>query len=170
METHYIYLAGNHKDNGDWRIEFNSYNRKLNQNSSMTLIGIDPFHRQIEENDHLTIVSRDIAILSDVRLSYVVLMSDQGNGMFSTGTSCEMILARSLGKPIVVITSCTDNWIHPFTLHFASHIVSSISEATQLIRTDLSEGKTYGNLTDDLASLSNYKFNAPDIDPFWVSK
>ena len=166
MVTCFVYLAGNHQGNGDWRLEFNQYNRELNKKSEITLIGIDPFKRHVNENDSLTIVRRDVAILSDKRLSHVILMSDQGRGMFSTGTACEMILARSMGKPVIVITSGIDKWVHPFTLHFASHIVETITEATLFIREDLAGGKNHGKLSDDLALLSGYDFSSPDIDPF----
>jgi len=166
MAIYFVYLAGNHKDSSDWRQEFNQYNSGLNIKSEITLIGIDPFKRHIDENESLTIVRRDVAILSDKRLSHVILMSDQGCGMLSTGTACEMILARAMGKPVIVITSGTDKWIHPFTLHFASHIVETITEATLFIRADLAGDKNHGHLTDDLASLSGYDFSSPDIDPF----
>lgn len=167
----FIYLGGNHQDSTPWRKEFadiiNNRARKFTHN----IFCIDPFHRQIDENDASEIVSRDIKILMDSRLKYVLLKSTDSNGSLSTGTASEMIIARSLGKPVVIlVTPPKQNeelWTHPFVKQFANHVATDMQGAADWILHDLHSNIIHENLQDTIEKLTKYyTFPADTYHPF----
>lgn len=136
-----VYLGGSHEDSGEWRIEFNNLVTSMTVASNTKLYGIDPFERDIDENDNSAIIQHDIALLSDAGLRYVVLQSTDHMGNLSTGTACEMMLAFSWDIPVIIFIEPAPQgepvWIHPFSEHFSSFITGNMHDAIQWIIQDL---------------------------------
>ena len=167
----HIYLGGSHKDSSSWRSDFEKKINDTTQNSLYKIVCINPFYRDIDENNSDEIVSRDIAILSDSRLNYVLLKSVDCYGSLSTGTASEMIIARSLGKPVIVlfepIKDGAKEWVHPFSAKFSTFFTRDIDEAIQWICNDIQSGIDHGNLQKTIASLTKgYKFPLDEYHPF----
>jgi hypothetical protein len=168
---YHIYLAGNHKDSSSWRDDFQSKINTVTRISPYEIFCIDPFYRNIDEKNSDEIVSRDIAIISDHRLNYVLLKSLDSFGSLSTGTASEMIIARSLGKPVIVLLeplkNGEDEWIHPFIEKFAVYITRNTDDAIKWIDKDIQNGTCHGTLQDIIVSLTeDYIFPLDKYHPF----
>jgi hypothetical protein len=136
-ETVKVYLGGSHLDTTGWRHEFQLVARELARHTGVQMHGIDPFDREIDENDNHAIIRHDLALLRDDRLQFVVLKSLDHKGNLSTGTACEMMLAHSMDKPVIVLVDRPPQgeqpWLHPFIEHFASHITDNVSDVVSWI-------------------------------------
>lgn len=169
--TNFIYLGGNHNDTSSWRKDFQVKINSITQNSPHRVFCVDPFYRDIDESNSDEIVARDIAILSDSRLNYVLLKSLDSFGSLSTGTASEMIIARSLGKPVVVLIEPTqedkDEWTHPFIEKFATYITRDMDDAVKWIHEDIQTVSDHGELQDTITTLTDgYNFPLDKYHPF----
>lgn len=169
--TYFVYLGGSHQGDQSWRNDFEQNINLLTQKELFSIVGINPFQRSIDESDSQLIVGRDLTILSDERLRYIILKSSLENGFLSTGTACEMIIARSLGKPVIVltdkVTKSGTTFVHPFTSHFASYVTNSIIDIVKYLIADIHSPKDHGILEEDIANgMQNFKYIEPDSDPF----
>lgn len=162
----YVYLGGSHKDTSNWRVEFQHEVDRLTNKIENKIVCVDPFKRDIDEKSQHTIVSRDLTILSDERLTHIVLMSDVGGGVLSTGASCELILSRHLEKPVVVVSLSGNDWIHPFVLYFANYVTSNIKDAAQWIVEDKQSEREHTCLDDACKAIATFRFDMPDESPF----
>ena len=165
-DPYYIYLGGSHCDRRSWRKDFQVVSRQLHAEEGLFLQGIDPFARSINEEDPSTIVSRDVTLLSDPKVSHVVLMSDKPGGLLTTGTACELILARSFGKPVIVITQDNKGWIHPFVRHYSSYIAEDVYQGIRWLINDIQTNGRHGDLAGDNLVVSGYSFLFPDSVPW----
>lgn len=113
------------------------------------MIGVSPFERDIDEENNKAIVAHDLGILLGNNLKYVLLKSVDDSGNLSTGTACEMMVAQTLGKPVVVLVeeghADKKRRIHPFTEHYASYVADNIRDAVRWIADDV---RTNGGLAD----------------------
>lgn len=179
-KQYFAYLGGFHKDNGDWRSQFNSIARKLAEELDFQIFGIDPFFRRIDETNHAAIVGRDFSIISDKRLNYVVLRAAEIGAVLSMGTTCEKMFAFFMDKPVVIIgkPECDKSypssgaffpkWYHPFAQFIADSIVPNIEEAVQWIISDIINPQKRDGYQEKMRKLcSQYRFGqCTDFDPF----
>lgn len=131
-----VYLGGYHLDNTGWREEFHRL-AAVEQTGRVSIRGVDPFKRQIDELDNRAIIKHDLKILSDEELRFLVLKSLDHKGNLSTGTACEMMLAYFMNKRVVVLVEQTPEseqpWIHPFVERYADYITDSLVDVVQWI-------------------------------------
>ncbi|WP_143170850.1 hypothetical protein [Desulfopila aestuarii] len=159
LQAVYIYLGGNHKDQSSWREDFDKQLGVANISSTIPpLISINPFKRSINEKSADDIVARDMAILKDNRLKYVVLNSIDSFGSHSTGTASEMIIANYLKKPVItVINNSEENkagWIHPFTQKFSSFIAHNLYDAVAWIVMDMKLNTEHRSLMEKISDFA----------------
>jgi len=173
-DKYFVYLGGSHRAEGGWRDDFTAIVREQLAGENFTLVGINPFSRNIDETNSYIIVNRDMTILCDERLRYVVLKSVDSSGSLTTGTACEMILARSLNKPVIVLTEKYSDehnpWVHPFTKHFATYVATNMEDAISYIKICIIEDRSVNSLTEDILAVNKYSFDSPDINPFDATK
>ena len=135
--TAQVYLGGSHLDATGWRHEFQRIAREVARHTGVRVQGVDPFDRKIDESDNKAIIRHDLALLHDDGLQFVLLKSLDHKGNLSTGTACEMMLAHSMAKPVVVLIDKTPPdeqlWTHPFIEHFADHITDNVRNAVSWI-------------------------------------
>ena len=180
MNTFYVYLGGSHKDNSNWMRDFEKASINLQAKyNGISIKGVNPFDRNIDETDNKAIVKRDLKILQDSRLTHVILKSQSQGAMLSTGTASECIIASYLAKPIIVIGepevnklhtrngTVSSSWYHPFVEYFANVIVKDINEAIEWICLDIISPNKRTNLQYHLQEISaNFQFNDDDNNPF----
>ena len=180
MNRFYVYLGGSHQDNSNWMLEFEKTSAELQSKyNGISIKGINPFDRNIDETDNQSIVKRDIKILQDRRLTHVILKSHSPGAILSTGTASECMIANYLAKPIIVIGEPAINkehtrngvislkWFHPFVEYFADVIVEDINGAIEWICNDIISPKKTTGLESHINDISsNYYFSVDDINPF----
>lgn len=182
-KQYFTYLGGHHKQNGDWREEFNEIAQNLTSGLKFGIWGIDPFKRNIDEADCEQIVGRDFSIIIDSRLNYVVLRAMQAGSILSTGATCEKMLGFYLSKPVIIISEPEydktypssdahfEKWHHPFVEVIANIIVPNIEGAVKWIISDIIKPTPRINWREKIGVLSRqYRFGqGDDIDPFEIS-
>ena len=178
---YFVYLGGHHKNNGDWREEFNSVAMEMTRGLDIAVIGINPFDRKIDETNHEGIVGRDFSIIADPRLTHIVLKSADLGTVLSYGAACEKMFACFLNKPVILIGNpecnkvyssgaCFSEWQHPFGHVLADATVASVKDAVFWIVSGIIQPKpkkSWGERIKQLCEKHRFGQNG-DIDPFDV--
>lgn len=176
-KKYYIYLGGNHLDSTPWRDEFNLKAKEFTAEENFEIIGIDPMKRNIDETTE-NIVSRDTLIITDPRVSHIVLMSMASGALLGAGMAYENMIAIHFGKPVIVIGEPKknkiyprsgkkfENWYHPFVEYFSTAIVPDISSALEWIINDIRCPNKKINLEEKLRTSAGFNFSNDDIIPF----
>lgn len=144
-----IYLAGSFTDESNWR---ESISRKLEEKFGENVIAIDPFKREVDENNPRVKIGHDLYCVKNCDCVFVNAI----NSKVTMGTAQEIILAKYWGKFVIIVaddkagitfkkrTSKTGvemkNYIHPFADNFCDYITNNYNSALEAIK-DLLEGK-----------------------------
>jgi len=118
----------------DWRARYSQIIKTIFTDAEF----IDPYNRDVDENDFLYIVGNDSKHIKDAEFTIV-----NAENKLGAGTAMELVIAKYLKKPIITVLpknshhrrsnvvfhgkNITD-WIHPFIHTFSDFIIEDIRE------------------------------------------
>jgi nucleoside 2-deoxyribosyltransferase len=157
--TKRIYLAGSFDNDIDWR---NDFSIKLANKFGNKVIGINQFHRKVEESNPKIKIGHDMFCVKNSDLIVVNAIKSK----ITMGTAQEIILAKYWNKPVIMVIDensgikfkerisptgiLIKNYIHPFADNFCDAITDDYDKAIELIHDFLSGKKTIKSFKDTL--------------------
>ncbi len=139
-----IYLAGKVPKGKDEAENFDDWRKRYQQvlQKFFEAEFIDPYDRQLDESDFLSVVGIDCKHIKESDL--VIVNSEQKLG---AGTAQELVIAKYFKKPVVAVLpknthhrrsnlvfgkKLVEDWIHPFIFTFSDFILEEIGEIEKI--------------------------------------